>query len=118
MMNLGAIQLRLQDLSCKLNDAAKQDLHIASGLQQTIDSASQALDRLLAHSSVNSAQPLNDIRNLLINQLLDDPERHAEAADMLGALDRLDSHLLELSIMKDMVPSFDCIETIQPFNQA
>ncbi|WP_146134520.1 hypothetical protein [Aphanothece minutissima] len=116
-MNLDAIQLQLQDLSCKLNDAAKQDLHIALCLQQTIDSTSQTLDNLLAHASVNSALTLSDIRNTLINQLLDDPERHAEAADMLGALDRLDSHLLELSIMQDMLPSFAYKETIQPLNQ-
>lgn len=116
-MSLDAIQPQLQDLSCRLNYAMKQDQHIAVGLQQTIGSASKALNRLLAHSSVNSALPLNDIRNTLINQCPDDPVRHAEVAEILGALDRLESHLLQLSIMQDMLPNFDYKETIQPFNQ-
>jgi hypothetical protein len=117
-MNLEAIQLQLQDLSCSLSYSTKQDLHISLDFQQTIGSALQVLEKVLNYSAAFLTLNLSGIKDMLIQQISDTPEKYNEITDILDALDELESHLVQINIMQDtLIPNFGYRETIQPFNQ-
>ena len=102
MDNLEAIQSQLQDLSCNLSYSSKQELHISLDFQQTIDSALQILEKVLSYSEEFLSLNLSIIKNVLTQQISDVPERYSEITAILDDLDRLESNLVQISLMKDV----------------
>ena len=118
MENLEAIQIQLQDLSCNLSYSSKQELHISLDFQQTIDSALQILENVLSYSEWFLSLNLSSIKDVFTQQISDVPEKYSEITAILDDLDRLESHLVQISLMQDtVIPNFAYRETIQPFNQ-
>ena len=116
-MNLELIQLKLQELSCDLSYATKQDLHISLDFQQIIDSALQVIEKVLSHSGEFLTLKISDIRDILIQKISDTPEKYGEITDILDALDGLESLLTRIRLMLDAAPEFLYKETVQQYNQ-
>jgi len=116
-MTLTDIQLQLQDLSCRLSYATKQDKYLSSDLQKRINSALQMLERLVLQSADFAGLDVGAIKDALLQQAVQDPGHYDQFNRLLDQLDELESLLIQIRLMQDAEPEFVYKETIQPYNQ-
>jgi hypothetical protein len=90
MTTLHEIQLELQDLSCNLNYATKQDKHLSADLQRKIDAALLAIEQILGFSSTFSQLDQDAIKENLIQAMASDVARSSEITEILDLLDGLE----------------------------
>ena len=117
MATLHETRLQLQDLSCDLNYATKQDKYLSSDLQKKIDAALQAIEKIHGFSPAFSQLDVGAIREHLIQSMASEVERADQSTDVLDLLDELDMLMTQISLMQVAEPAFAYKETIQPYNQ-
>ena len=117
MATLHQTRLQLQDLSCELNYATKQDKYLSSDLQKRIDAALQAIEKIHGISPAFSQLEAGAIRERLIQSMATEVERADQITDVLDLLDELDMLMTQISMMQAAEPDFAYKETIQPYNQ-
>jgi hypothetical protein len=116
-MTLAEIHLQLQDLSCRLSYATKQDKHLSSDLQQAIASGLQLLAQLLQHSATFAGLETDTVKDVLNREASQNPGQYEHLTQLLDQLDELNSLLIQIRLMQDAQPEFVYKETIQPYNQ-
>jgi hypothetical protein len=117
MARLHQTRLLLQDLSCDLSYATKQDKYLSSDLQKKIDAALQAIEKIHGFSPAFLQLDAGAIREHLIQSMATEVERADQINDVLDLLDALDMLMTQISLMQAAEPAFSYKETIQPYNQ-
>jgi hypothetical protein len=117
MTTLHEIQLELQDLSCNLNYATKQDKHLSADMQKKIDVALLDIEQILGFLPTYSQLDQDAIKDNLIQAMANDVARSKKITEILDLLDGLELLMTQISLMQAAEPAFAYKETIQPYNQ-
>jgi hypothetical protein len=86
MATLHQTRLLLQDLSCDLSYATKQDKYLSSDLQKKIDAALQAIAKIHGFSPAFSQLDAGAIREHLIQSMASEVERADQITNVLDLL--------------------------------